>query len=134
MTSLTTVILVNYHSDQLCRAAVRLLRRSDRQILIADNSGTFKHEGDSSNDGGVSVIRPGRNVGFGAACNLALAASLGEVICLHNPDVEPESNLIDELCAGCGSLVRDCWLRHCASRAGCSTTAGLSPTRFANSH
>jgi hypothetical protein len=49
---------------------------------------------------GARVIRPGRNVGFAAGCNLGLEAAAGsDLVVLLNPDVELEPGFLAQVAA-----------------------------------
>ncbi|MHB8464575.1 MAG: glycosyltransferase family 2 protein [Acidimicrobiales bacterium] len=57
----------------------------DHRLLVVDCSGELV-------DGGVEVIDPGANIGFGAACNLGLERADAPLIAFINPDclVDPK--------------------------------------------
>jgi N-acetylglucosaminyl-diphospho-decaprenol L-rhamnosyltransferase len=83
------VVFVNYRSrDMIEPRAVRLLAKGV-PVLVADNSGDFDAQH-------VPSLSTGGNVGFGAACNLAVAAlpSTVRTVCLHNPDVDIEPDAV----------------------------------------
>jgi len=89
--SMTTVsiIIVNYYTSDFVRTCVRSIGDTigtvDHEILVVDNSGT---DGVTEAVGSAAtVIGPGRNLGFGAACNLAAEQATGAFILLINPDV-----------------------------------------------
>ncbi len=75
------VVFVNYHSEEYIVPVVEDLRSSVRRIVVVDNSGTYPPDS-------VRLEAPG-NIGFGAACNLGVAALPPEidVIVFHNPDL-----------------------------------------------
>lgn len=87
------VIFVNYHSEPEIGARLAPLVAQGWPIVVADNSGTF--------DGamGVEVVPTGGNVGFGSACNRAVATLAPDidVVCFHNPDVDVSPVTIEEL-------------------------------------
>jgi len=89
------VIFVNFHSEALVAPRVRRLENAGLPAVVVDNSSTYSGPG--------KVVRPGANLGFGAACNRALDAlePLTTAVCLHNPDVDatPEDvrSLLDAL-------------------------------------
>lgn len=88
----TAIVFVNYHSDELIRSKLDALEADGFRVVVADNSETF---GAGSH---VPVVRPGGNVGFGAACNAAIRR-VGEtdVVILHNPDLEVGTDGLAEL-------------------------------------
>ena len=70
-------------------------------VVVADNSGTFAEPGIESFD-------TGGNLGFGVACNLAvarLAATVGTVG-FHNPDLDVTAPGLDRLCLALGDQSR----------------------------
>jgi GT2 family glycosyltransferase len=82
MTSDTAVVFVNYMSERLIAPRAEALIDHGLDVYVVDNSGTYRGEGD--------VDDPGLNLGFGAACNRALAQLQTHHRCvvLHNPDVD----------------------------------------------
>ncbi len=75
------VVFVNYHSESLISGRAAALLEDGIEVIVIDNSGTYRGPG--------YVHDPGLNLGFGAACNLALRHISAGVRCLvlHNPDV-----------------------------------------------
>jgi GT2 family glycosyltransferase len=71
------------------------------RVILVDNGCTNGAVGRLARDTRVSVIRPGRNLGFAAGCNVGVAAGDSPVIALVNPDaiVEPAAlaSLVDAL-------------------------------------
>ena len=92
MSSDVAVVFVNYHSREMIEPRVIRLLANDVPVLVADNSGEF---GASH----VPSISTGGNVGFGAACNAAVAALPSGIraVCLHNPDVDIDPDAVLEL-------------------------------------
>lgn len=92
------VVFVNYHSEALIRPRVERLRRAGHIVRVADNSGTYPDP-----EGRVGT---GRNIGFGAACNMAVDALPPAVtsICLHNPDVTIAETAIAHLAVRLANL------------------------------
>lgn len=76
------VIFVNYHSEALVAPRAKRLEDAGFPAVVVDNSSTYSGPG--------KVVRPGANLGFGAACNRALEAlePFTTAVCLHNPDVD----------------------------------------------
>ncbi len=84
-----TAVVVNYESGDELTTCVEALRR-DRvtDIVVVDNG---------SSDGSLqrcllrhadlAVVRPGRNVGYGAAVNRGVAATTSELVLVCNPDL-----------------------------------------------
>jgi GT2 family glycosyltransferase len=98
------VVVVNWNSGPLldrCLAAVAAQTLAPAAIVVVDNDSQ-----DGSADGlevrfpGVRVLRPGRNLGFAAANNLAVADWAGvDWLALVNPDAFPEPRWLERLAA-----------------------------------
>ncbi len=87
--SLTSALLVAYGLEPEIGTCLRALLDStgvQLEIIVVDNgdrSGVLdQFEGCPR----VRILRPGRNLGFAAACNLAAANASGEFLVLVNPD------------------------------------------------
>ena len=86
-----TVIVVLYRSKHLIgRLMVNIEKNivGVDQILLVDNSDEDLSEFESST---VSVLRPGSNIGYGAAINYGIKHASNELIVALNPDVIIES-------------------------------------------
>jgi GT2 family glycosyltransferase len=94
--------VVNWNSGPLldrCLTAVAAQTLAPTEVVVVDNDSR-----DGSADGlearfpGVRVLRPGRNLGFAAANNLA-AGAVGDVewLALLNPDAFPEPGWLERL-------------------------------------
>ena len=85
------LVAVEYHSDGRVADVARWAMDVGCSVAVTDNSSTY--------DGPGLVVRPGQNLGFGAACNWAVRALPGEasIIVLHNPDVSVAPAVLDEL-------------------------------------
>jgi len=100
MMSDTAVVFVNYMSERLVAPRAEALIDHGLDVFVVDNSGTYAGRGD--------VEDPGLNLGFGAACNRALARLGADHRCLvlHNPDVEATPSQVVALAAALGSQQR----------------------------
>ena len=96
-------MIVNWNGGSLlarCLEAVRAQTLPAAEILVVDNDSQ-----DGSADRieerypGVTVLRPGRNLGFAAANNLAAAGARAEWLALLNPDAFPERDWLERLAA-----------------------------------
>lgn len=102
------VIIVNFRSEVLIRACVGSLYRyppetcAVRRIFIVDNSSDMS---DAALGAEVEILRPGRNLGFGAACNLAAQHSTADLLLFLNPDAEVLDGTLDEALAALGETV-----------------------------
>lgn len=102
------VIIVNFRSEALIRACVGSLRRyppatcAVGRILVVDNSSDMS---EASLDEKVEILRPGRNLGFGAACNLAAQRSAADLLLFLNPDAEILEGTLDRALAALGEPI-----------------------------
>lgn len=96
--SRTALVLVEYHSGGLVQERARDGLAHGLVVVVADNSGSYVGPG--------LVVPMEGNVGFGAACNAAVAALPPDVdvLVLHNPDasipIEDLDRLIDSVRSG----------------------------------
>jgi len=93
------VVLVEFHSGGLVGARAAEASAAGCEVVVADNSGVY--------DGPGVIVDTGGNVGFGAACNRAVAALPPgvDVVVLQNPDATIERRDLMALIAA----VRDGW-------------------------
>ncbi|MGR8941288.1 MAG: glycosyltransferase family 2 protein [Gammaproteobacteria bacterium] len=93
-----TVIIVNWNSGDLLRQCVTQLKKQSQQparILIIDNASTDRSVEFALTLPGVTVHKPGVNLGFAAANNLAWAACDTDYVALLNPDAFPEPDWLE---------------------------------------
>ena len=84
-------VVVNYNGGAHLMACVGALRDTARvgnapNIVVVDNGSTDGSDADCERTLGVSVLRPGRNLGYGRAANLGIAATRAPVVAVCNPD------------------------------------------------
>jgi len=91
LTPSLTSIFVNHHSEDLIRRHLSSVASAGK-VIVVDNSDTAEIRD-------VTVLRPRRNLGFGAACNLALEHVDTDVVAFVNPDVEVTTDALSELSA-----------------------------------
>ena len=104
-----TPIVVNYHNAKLLDGLLQTFvhnRNVDRTIIV-DNSGEvdsalFVFPPSPTSDPGaappqIDVVKPGKNIGFGAAVNLAARQTDSRYILVANPDVRLLAGCIDNL-------------------------------------
>jgi GT2 family glycosyltransferase len=87
----TTVVTVAYGSEEwLGRSVDAALAGASQHlrvdVVLVDNGCTDDGVDRLVGRPDVTVLRPGANLGFAAGCNLGVAKSTGDVICLVNPD------------------------------------------------
>ena len=95
-----SVIIVNHDGEAHLERCLRSLDGSDAEILLVDNN---------SRDGSVALVRrqfpnvtimpQERNLGYGAANNLAARHATGRGLLLLNPDAELQPGAFDALTA-----------------------------------
>ncbi len=69
------------------------------QILCVDQSVDGRFQRSLSGDERVEVLRPGRNLGYSSACNLAARAAYGEYLLFLNSDAEADPDCVEQLVA-----------------------------------
>jgi len=70
------------------------LQHPNLEFLVVDNSCTFTDSLDREN---IKILRPGQNLGFAKAANLAVRQGSGEILVFLNPDVKIELTSILQL-------------------------------------
>ncbi len=79
-----SIVLINYQSAELINANLaRIHGLGARECIVVDNSGEFEPSADN-----CKVLRPGKNLGFGTAANLAAQTLRSDWMVLINPDLE----------------------------------------------
>jgi GT2 family glycosyltransferase len=85
------VALVESLTSQTC---------APEEVIVVDNEPTAPVAAALAASGvGVRVLRPGRNVGYAAACNAAAAEARGEWLFFVNPDAQVSPDAIGRLLA-----------------------------------
>lgn len=94
-----------------CVGAILASEGVSAEVVLVDNGCTDGAVDRLDGMAGVTVVRPGRNLGFAGGCNVGAASARGDVLALVNADaiVEP------------GALAR---LREVASRPGVGIATG----------
>ncbi len=95
-----SLLIVNYRSANLAAAAVASARRATSrpiEVVIVDNSVDAVEAERVRAIGADRVLTPARNLGYGAALNLARQYAGGDILLLSNPDVVFSSGCIDSL-------------------------------------
>ncbi len=109
MTPYVSAIVVSYNTREMTLDCLRALRAdltgTPSEMLVVDNaSADGSAEAVKREFPEVRVIQSGRNAGFGAANNLAMAQARGELFLLVNSDAFLRS--------GCTKALMDCLERH----------------------
>lgn len=94
-----SVIYVNWNSaaDILCsvESVCKLSRGVSFEIIIVDNHSKEPIDPLARDD--IQLIRNPVNAGFGAACNIGVSASSGDMLLFLNPDTVLENNVLKTL-------------------------------------
>ena len=90
-----TAVLVNYHTDLDMDTVVKDLHTVSAvdSIIVVDNSGGY-----SNMD--CEVLKPTKNIGFGAGVNLAVKQTDADWILLLNPDMRVPPGSVESLVIG----------------------------------
>ncbi len=125
------VVIVLYNSSRCIGECLVSLERSTTRkfrVWLVENL-----VGDGSVDAALKVcptaqvLRPGENLGFGAACNLALGAGKAPYALLLNPDAKLEPGCLDQLADALDRDPRAGASGALVTRSGCGTidSAGM---------
>lgn len=89
-------ILIHWHDEARAAALAAAWPVDTRfELLVVDNGSTSE-----LHTGPHRLLRPGRNLGFGGAVNLALEQTRAPIVLILNSDVRPEPDALDELVEG----------------------------------
>lgn len=97
-----TIIIVSYNTRELTLACLRSLREQTRatthETIVVDNlSSDGSAEAIEREFPAITFVKPGRNLGFAAANNLAAREARGEYLLLLNPDTIVLNGAVDSL-------------------------------------
>jgi GT2 family glycosyltransferase len=99
-----SAVVLAWKAEPLLRRSVEALLQSEKvdvDVVLVDNGCTTDDVEVLSSLAGVTVVRPGRNLGFSGGCNAGAAVASGEFLALVNGDavVEPGTiaRLVEEL-------------------------------------
>lgn len=88
--SVSIVTITYWTGDVLERCVESLRRQMADEIILIDNGNpddvSARLDKLSNQDSRLHVIRPGRNTGFAAGCNIGASLATGDFIVLVNPD------------------------------------------------
>lgn len=100
MTSSTAIIIVNYHCQDhvlTCLASLAAHLATPITPIIVDNSETADYDRIALAYPDITILRPGRNLGFAGGCNIGLRHALAQnfpYLLLLNPDTRTESDFL----------------------------------------
>ncbi|MBT8228189.1 MAG: glycosyltransferase family 2 protein [Dactylosporangium sp.] len=91
-----SAVVLAYRAEPWLRSCVAALLSSEKvsvDVVLVDNGCTTDDVEVLESTTGVTVVRPGTNLGFAGGCNVGAAAARGDYIALVNGDaiVEPET-------------------------------------------
>lgn len=92
------IVIVNWNAGALLAACLDSLAAADlshvSKVIVVDNGSTDGSADVTSARLPLTVVRAGRNLGFGRACNLGAAQGDAEFVLLLNPDTEVDADAI----------------------------------------
>jgi GT2 family glycosyltransferase len=92
-----SIIIVNYKSEKYLAKCISSIKEKilgvEYEVVVVNNDIHLE----ASLPSGTRLINTGKNIGFGAACNLGAKNAQGEVLWFLNPDTEIISEKITEL-------------------------------------
>jgi GT2 family glycosyltransferase len=93
------VVIVAYHSGEALTRCLDSLTGQDgvAEVVVVDNGGGGAEIDEAAGREGVRVIRPGKNLGFAAGCNLGARHSGGDALVFLNPDTVVAPGAIAQL-------------------------------------
>ncbi len=94
-----SAVVVNFESGALlARCVTALAAARAGEVVVVDNGSDDGSLAEAEVTGRVdAVVRPGRNVGYGAAANRGVAVTGGDPVLVCNPDVEVSPDALDRL-------------------------------------
>ena len=97
----TSAIFVHYGAWKPTGRALDSLRANSPplEIVLVNNGGVSAAEAERLAGPGALVLSPGRNLGYGAACNLAARRASGSFLLFSNNDVEFRPGTVECLVA-----------------------------------
>jgi GT2 family glycosyltransferase len=96
-----SAVVVHYGPWESTERTLRSLRETAPQvpIVLVDNAGAAPPWRNREAPAGVRLLSPGRNLGYGAACNLAARESDGDFLLFLNNDVELRTGAVEAMSA-----------------------------------
>jgi len=85
------VVVVNYEAGELLAACIRSILSDTSadtpEVVVVDNGSSDGSTDLLRGDSSVTVVDPGRNLGYAGAANLGIARTTADVVAVCNPDV-----------------------------------------------
>ena len=95
-----SIIIVNYKSEKYLEKCISSVKEEvlgvEYEIIVVNNDEVAGNAYMRSLPAEIQVINTGKNIGFGAACNLGAKNAHGEILWFLNPDTEIISESITE--------------------------------------
>ncbi|MFZ2206605.1 MAG: glycosyltransferase family 2 protein [Microgenomates group bacterium] len=101
---LCSIIILNYHTDEMTFRLVDKLRDDEFEIILVDNSSSENLKARVASLHHVLYTNPGANLGFAGGVNFGIKQSKGEWIMLLNSDADTDIKTIKELINKCKSV------------------------------
>ena len=98
-----TAVVLAWGDEPLLEESVRAVLASEDvrpDVVLVDNGCTSDAVDVLSSVTGVTVVRPGRNLGFAAGCNLGAREARGEFVAFVNGDAVVRSDALGRLVSG----------------------------------
>jgi GT2 family glycosyltransferase len=100
-----SAVILAWGDEPVLEEAVRAVLASEDvtpDVVLVDNGCTSDAVEVLASVSGVTVLRPGRNLGFAAGCNLGAKHATGEFVAFVNGDAVVRSDALGRLVAGLG--------------------------------
>ncbi|MBJ7358175.1 glycosyltransferase family 2 protein [Nocardioides sp.] len=100
-----TAVILAWGDEPVLEESVRAVLASEDvrpDVVLVDNGCTSDAVEVLASVAGVTVVRPGRNLGFAAGCNLGADRATGEFLAFVNGDAVVRSDALGALVAGLG--------------------------------
>ena len=97
-----TIVIPTLSADRRLWECLDALDRQtcrDFEVVIVDNSGKGLVRSGGADRRGLTILEPGRNIGFGAAINLAFQQTHAPYVAALNDDAAPRSGWLSSLLA-----------------------------------
>lgn len=96
-----TAVAPHWYDEEHVAVLARNWPRDARfELIVVDNGSDGDLSGLAADRPNVSVLDPGRNLGFGAAVNRGAAEAGGDLVLILNTDAVPEPGALDTLVEG----------------------------------